>query len=120
MYFENEKKNLKFVEYCSMMEICVRKNPINSATDRSYLGNARFLYGDAAGEVAIAVQERSGAIQGVSCVVDGRTLVNLIKQLFIFSQYLFWILVGRAKEYPLFRCCHLSASFMGAFILIVS
>ena len=42
-----------------------------------------------------------------------------IKQLIYCFLYLFWILVGRAKKYPLFRCCHLSASFMCAFILIV-
>lgn len=87
---------LELVEYPPVVEVGVRKDPVDTPTHRAQFRYRRVLDGYATRKVFVAVQQTGRPVQGVSRVVDSGTLLGR--------------LVGRAQEDPLFRGYHLVAS----------
>lgn len=59
------------------MEISVREDAVHSSADGADLRDGGLFDRDAAGEVAVAVQQRSRSVQRVARVIDGGTLNTL-------------------------------------------
>lgn len=86
---------LELVEYPAVVEVRVREDPVHAATHRTQLGHRRVLDGDATRKVLVAVEQTRSPIQGVSRVIDSRTLLGR--------------LVGGTEEDPLLSGYHLVA-----------
>ena len=79
------------------MVIGVTEDAINASTNGAKFGDGRLLDRDARGEVFVAVEKTSGAVEGVARVIHSRTFLGSFMR--------------GAQENPLFRRRHLRAAF---------